>query len=212
MGGTLDQLGVAGRDALFERTHPAGDLGLEHLDQFAEQVGVAAATAHRLVQVEFLRHGIALFRGGGRGRGFALGPVGQEVRGERLQGLFDGLEQVAGADRLGDVAVHPGLEALLAVALHGVGGQGDDGQMQAGRLFLEADRLRRLEAAQFGHLHVHEDEVERLPLQRLERLEAVVRDADGVARLFEDAHREPLVDEGVLREEDSQGRQLGHLI
>jgi len=38
----------------------------------------------------------------------------------------DGFEQFAGADGLGDVAIHSGCQAALAIALHGVGGEGQN--------------------------------------------------------------------------------------
>ena len=43
----------------------------------------------------------------------------------------NGREQLAGVDRLGDVLVHAGLQATLAVALQGVGRHGDDRQVAA---------------------------------------------------------------------------------
>ena len=75
----------------------------------------------------------------------------------------DGCVQFVRLDRLGDVAVHAGRQAALAVALHGVGGHGDDracaGPSPASR---RADRGRRLEAVHLRHLHVHQHQVERL--------------------------------------------------
>ena len=65
----------------------------------------------------------------------------------------------------------PGRQAALAVALHGVGRQGDDRDVPAGRRSRRADGGGRLEAVHLGHLHVHQDQVERLAASRaVERL------------------------------------------
>src|SRR6185436_18053243 len=59
---------------------------------------------------------------------------------------LDQLDQLLGPDRLGEIGVHSRREAALAVSLEGMGGQGDDRDVGAGRLFPGADRGGRLEA------------------------------------------------------------------
>ena len=112
-------------------------------------------------------------------------------------------------------------------------GERDDGyRLQAVRLLVRPDELRRLHTAHERHRHVHlrskakqawhqsaravhtgartathEDDVERpvalhARLERVDRELAVLRDLDLVAVLLEDLHRELLVDEVVLRNED----------
>src|SRR5687768_17089385 len=66
-----------------------------------------------------------------------------------------GLE-ILDAHRLGEIVIHPGCQAPLAIAVHRAGGHGDDGDMRAGRLVL-ADLGTCLEAIHLGHLAVHED-------------------------------------------------------
>ena len=74
-----------------------------------------------------------------------------------------------GRDRLGDVVVHPGGEARLAVALHGVGGHRDD--PRPGRAGPAApDPAGRLEAVELRHLDVHQDDVVVAALERRDRL------------------------------------------
>ena len=55
-------------------------------------------------------------------------------------------------DRLAHVVVHAGLEAALAVALHGARGHRDDRHVRAGRRLDLADRARRVIAAEHRHL------------------------------------------------------------
>ena len=50
---------------------------------------------------------------------------------------------------------------------------------------------RRLEAVHFRHLHVHQHQVERLPFQSGQRLDAVVGHHDRVPLFFQQAHRQP---------------------
>jgi hypothetical protein len=94
-------------------------------------------------------------------------------------------------------------EAVLAVALHGVGGHRDDARALAGRPALH-DATRRLEAIHIRHLHVHRHHVVDLALDRLDRLEAVAGHVGPVAELLEQPHREPLVHHIVLGEADAQ--------
>jgi hypothetical protein len=44
-----------------------------------------------------------------------------------LQPAFEDLAEVVEAHGFDEVIVHAGLQAGVAIALHGVGGQGDDG-------------------------------------------------------------------------------------
>ena len=73
-----------------------------------------------------------------------------------------------------------------------------------------ADAARGVEAVHLGHLDVHQHDVVGLPLERLERLEAVRRDVGAVAQLVEHPERDLLVHGVVLGQEDPQRRRLGH--
>src|SRR5690606_5956822 len=66
-------------------------------------------------------------------------------------------EQVHDVDRLGEVVPGAGFDALLAVALHRLGGDGDDGQVLA--LGEPADLLHGLDAVHLGHHDVHQHDV-----------------------------------------------------
>ena len=61
---------------------------------------------------------------------------------------------------LGEEAVHPGVQAKLFVALHGVGRQRHDGQVGATALRKIADRCGGLVAVHHRHLAIHQHEVE----------------------------------------------------
>src|SRR5579864_764808 len=71
---------------------------------------------------------------------------------------FHAVEELLDVDRLGDVVGCAGVDALLPVALHGPGGDGDDGQ--PGVLGHAADGAGGLVAVHPRHHHVHQDEVD----------------------------------------------------
>ncbi|CAE7229328.1 bsn, partial [Symbiodinium necroappetens] len=120
-------------------------------------------------------------------------------------GVADGFEERRAGDGLGEVAVAAGVEAALALAVHGVRGDGDDGECVAS----PAQLAGGLVAVELGHLHVHEDDVERrlaagALFESLDRLEAVAREGDLGAGFLELEADEPLVVRAVLGEEDAQ--------
>lgn len=90
---------------------------------------------------------------GGLLRAVSLKPVASGF----VEIAFDGGEEGLSIDRLGHVVVASGFQALLAVAGHRVGGQGDDGVAPAGL----AEAARCFEPVQLGHLYVHEDQIVR---------------------------------------------------
>ncbi len=74
--------------------------------------------------------------------------------------MAEQLGQCAEIQRLGEVIIHPGLQALVPVAGHGMGGQGNDGEVVT--LYI-ASRIANLtgglEAVHAGHLNIHEDQI-----------------------------------------------------
>ena len=121
------------------------------------------------------------------------------------------LRQLVRTDRLGDVVIHPGGEAGLAVLGHRVRRHRDDARASLRRPAL-ADPARSIETVQLGHLHVHEHDVVGLPLERLQCLEAVRRHVGAVAELVEEPECDLLVHGVVLGQEDPQRRcrRLAH--
>ena len=106
-------------------------------------------------------------------------------------------------DRLGQVIVHAGAKAALAVAGHGIRGHCDDvhvthyavlGLRQLGI----ANATRGFEAVHSGHLAVHQDHVVRDVLQRVESLLAVHDDVGAISELAELCQSDPLIHEIVL--------------
>jgi hypothetical protein len=83
---------------------------------------------------------------------------GNPARGVGLP--FDRREKVRGLDRLGEVIVHPGGEAAVAILAPRPGGQGDDGPMTARRLLPLSDRLNDLKAVELRHVDVEEQDVD----------------------------------------------------
>ena len=63
-------------------------------------------------------------------------------------------------DRLGDIGIHPGVQAASHVARHDERGHGHDRDMGIEHPSLAApDETRRLEAVHLGHLAIHEHQI-----------------------------------------------------
>ena len=143
---------------------------------------------------------------------YSTRPVPPSPFRERLRAL-QRRGELLGADRLRDVVVHAGREARLAILGQRVRRHRDDVRAALLRPAL-ADPARGVEAVELRHLHVHQDDVVRLPLERLDRLEAVRRDVGAVAEPLEQAERDLLVHRVVLGEQDPQRRpgalSVGH--
>ena len=71
------------------------------------------------------------------------------------------LFQHADSNGFGHVLVHAGLQAPLAIALHGVCGHGDDRHVLAGFRLSLPNGLRGVESIHLRHLHIHQHHVER---------------------------------------------------
>jgi hypothetical protein len=130
--------------------------------------------------------------GGRRGGGICRG--GRPGWQPALQG---GLE-LGGGVGLGEVVVHAGGEALVAVALHGVGGQGDHRQVVAALALPGAQQRGGLVAVHHRHLAVHQDGVEGLRGRQREGFLAVLGDGHREAQLLQHRAGELLVDRVVL--------------
>jgi hypothetical protein len=68
--------------------------------------------------------------------------------------------------------------------------------------FLQPDGGSSLKTIHFWHLHVHEYQVKWLAAQGGERLLAVTGHDHGVAVLLQDAHRQLLIDDVILGEQE----------
>ena len=77
----------------------------------------------------------------------------------RLHPALERREQGVRVDRLGDVVVHAGVEAALALLHRGVRRHRDDRELREPRI--RADLRRRLVAVHLGHLQVHQHDVVR---------------------------------------------------
>ncbi len=133
------------------------------------------------------------------------------VGGGRGELALDAGGDVAEFDRLGDVVVHAGGEAGVAIALEGVGGEGDDAGLALGGE-VGADLAGGLEAVHLGHLEVHENEVVGAAFEGAEGFEAVGDSVGAVAEAFEEAEGDLLVNEVVFDDEDGERDGFGELI
>jgi len=76
-----------------------------------------------------------------------------------LQQSVDGGIQVVGLHGLGHISIHPHRKAAFLIALHGVGGYGDDGNMPVAHALLGPDRGSGLEAVELRHLDIHQYQI-----------------------------------------------------
>ncbi len=127
--------------------------------------------------------------------------------------LFYRGDQLVAIDGLGGVVVAASLDALFTVAGHRVGSQGDD----RARAVLLAEQARGFLAVHDGHLHVHQDHVERGALvTRAEcRLGGHLADLLGCdlgAGLLQYMRNEPLIIRAVLgQQRERRAAVIKHL-
>lgn len=112
-----------------------------------------------------------------------------------------------GFDGFGKVVIHAGGEAFFGVAGEGFGGEGDD--EGAGLEVVGAEGGGGGEAVEFGHLHVHEDEVVGLGEGGGDGLVAVGGEVGVDAELGEHGLGDLTVDEVVFGEEDAEVGKAG---
>ena len=126
------------------------------------------------------------------------GTIAREQATEDLRKLGD-------SQRLGDVFVHSGRQALLPVTLHRVRGHRDDRDVLAAA-FAAADRLDGLVSVYLGHLAVHQHDRVIAASAHLDRRQPVGSDVDGEPELLQHPPRCDLVDLVVLRHQDTASR------
>jgi hypothetical protein len=99
--------------------------------------------------------------------------------------------------------VHLGGETFLAIADHGVGGEGNDRRRRNTILVLPLSDLScSFETSHDRHLHVHEHAVEALLLNVLNGFKTVVRHCDPVVIFLQNPDSKLLVHSVVFRQQD----------
>src|SRR5580704_5154374 len=88
--------------------------------------------------------------------------------------------QLRRVDGLAYVVIHSGDDAFFSIAIHGAGGHGDDRDVSATGTFTRSNGGGGFETIHLGHLHIHEDEVERFAIQRRQSLEPVIGNHHGM--------------------------------
>jgi len=118
---------------------------------------------------------------------------------------IEGGAEAGEVERFYEVVVHARLEAALAVGFHGVGGERDDGEARAGvGFFLGTDDGRGGEAVHFGHLQVHEHDVEFFAADVVDGLRAVLGEDGFVAEALKDGGGEATVEGVVFGDEHTE--------
>ena len=83
---------------------------------------------------------------------------------------FNGLEELDGRNGFGDIVIHPGCQAALAITLGGVSRHGNNRDMAAVLFFDLTNFAGGLETIHFGHLNVHQYDIEGIRVKRFHRL------------------------------------------
>jgi 5-methylcytosine-specific restriction endonuclease McrA len=132
------------------------------------------------------------------------------LRGAVAENGVDALDQLAGAERLGDVVVRAHLEADLLVHVATLGRQEDDRHVLGLRIGLEA--LARLVAVELRHHDVQHDEVRLLRPRALQRLLAV-ECRDHLVAFHAEAEIQDMDDvDLVVHHQDPALRHAAHLL
>src|SRR5215469_16944083 len=118
-----------------------------------------------------------------------------DMRRASAQEAFDGLEEVRHRNRLGDVGLASAFADLLFIALHGKGGDGDDGDRAEVVVLL--DPFGHFEAGDLGKLDVHQDEIGMMLPGELQRFHPILGLQRHVAvrfqQIVEELHIEVIV-------------------
>lgn len=114
------------------------------------------------------------------------------------------LEQALIAQRLGDMGVHPDIEAQLAVTSQRMGGHGNDREMLTRLPLLFANSRGLIEPAHDRHRHIHEHYIENVLAPPVENFGTVIGHLHRVCCLFQGAHSQQLIDRVVLSDQYSQ--------
>ena len=112
--------------------------------------------------------------------------------------------EIARSYGFGYVGVHASGKTLRCIALHGVGGYGNNRYVGTGHTFLRPDGGGSFQAVHLRHLHVHEHQIKGLLRQGTEDLFPRAHHDDCVAPLLQCADNEPLVHHVVFGEQDVQ--------
>lgn len=110
------------------------------------------------------------------------------------------LLQGISAEGFGNKIVHSAFEAALAVAGHGMGGHGDDGN--GGKEEIFADTAGRFHAIHAGHLDIHKDERIRFGLECVEGFGSVGGGVNREAELAKPCGGDLGIDRIILDEKD----------
>lgn len=114
-------------------------------------------------------------------------------------------------DGFGDVVVHAGSQATLAIVLEGKGRQGDDRCMRVFRFLPQ--QAHRIQAIQDWHLHIHQNQAGAQPPCQGDSLPAIARHGNAKAGMLEVVTHHGDRCFGVLHEQDRtliilQARQI----
>src|SRR6267154_34046 len=110
-------------------------------------------------------------------------------------------------DGLGKIPVHAGIEASFVIALHRVGGQGDNRLVFAVRLLSFTNREGCLNSVYLRHLYIHENQIVALVFECIERLAPILGHYDAVSPLLEQPRCQQSINWIVFHQQNAQSTQ-----
>ena len=120
--------------------------------------------------------------------------------------LPEGGNQLGAHDGLSEVAGHAGVQAPLAIFLHGIGGERENWHLDMRRR-QQPKAPGGLQPVHYGHLYIHENQVKRLVPADPHGLLAVLGDGYAAAHFFQQQSDHSLVGAIVLHDQYSGGER-----
>lgn len=115
----------------------------------------------------------------------------------RLHPLFEHAAEFVAADRFGQIVIHAGANAALAIALHGVSGEGYY-RGPLGGTFRGSNSRGGLKAIHFRHLAVHKNKIELAAAGGGDRFNTIANHFYVGVEALQDVASDFLIDEVVL--------------
>ena len=123
---------------------------------------------------------------------------------------FENLNQIIDTDGFGNVIVHPGFQALLPVATHGIGGHGND--VGSFDCFIVENNAGSFISIHFRHLNIHENQIVIFTLERIQHLQSIGCDIHLISKQFKYVFDQLLIDNIIFSNKDLKWEFFGNFI
>src|ERR1700693_645869 len=123
-----------------------------------------------------------------------------------LERRVQSLHELLDLDRLGEIREESRLEALLDIAWHRIGAEGDDGDVRGRRIV--AQDLQGVDTADPGQIDVHEDHVRLMSVRQLDAHIAIHRGQQAQGGAARDQLLDQLQVRGVVLDVEQRAHRL----